>query len=170
MLMILSCGPAAQLHDEASITYRLKFSSSQQVQTRVIFPLPDDGAQMAIMNGLIPTDGGTVTYIMQAEGVGAALDGLGSAEATYFVKNLSGIGGGSGPPDVKLSLRQPDGGPGDLFLFVNKAGSGSASVEFEYTATRNCGNGCGGTKSWKFTGNAGLGRQPVHMDYVEEKR
>ncbi len=170
MLALSSCGPPAQMQDEATITYRLKFSSSQQVQTRVIFPLPDDGAQMAIMNGLIARDGGAVTYIMQNEGVGTALDGLGSAEATYFVKNLNGIGGGSGAPDVKLSLRQPDGGPGDLFVYVNKAGSGSVDVEFEYTAARNCGNGCGGTKSWKFTGSPGLGRQPVHMEYVEEKR
>ena len=170
MLALLGCGPPAQMQDEATITYRLKFTSSQAVQTRVIFPLPDDPAQMPIMSGLIVADGGSVTYIMANEGLGAALDGLGHAEASFFVKNLGGIDGGSGVPDVKLSMQVPDAGPADVYLRVNKAGTGNVSVEFEYSASRDCGNGCGGKKSWKYSGDVGLARQEVHMDYVEEKR
>lgn len=164
------CGPPSQTQDEATITYRVKFTSSQAVNTRVIFPLPDDGAQMAVMSGLFAADGGTVAFIQQPEGVGTALDGLGNAEASYFVKNLTGIDGGSGPPNVSLSMRRPDGGAGDYFVRVNKAGAGVVNIEFEYTASRDCGSGCGGKKSWKFTGEVGLALQPVHMEYVEEKR
>ena len=166
----LACGPAAQQQDEATITYKVKFVSSQPVNTRVIFPLPDDGAQMAVMNGLFAADGGAVAYVQLTEGgVGTALDGLGMAEASYFVKNLKGLDGGSGPPGASLSMRT-DAGPNGYFVQVNKAGAGIVNIEFEYTASRDCGSGCGGKKSWKFAGEVGLAKQPIQMDYVEEKR
>jgi hypothetical protein len=172
MLAMLGCGAPAQMQDEATITYRLAFMAGAADNTRVIFPLPNDdgGALMGIQSGLQPSDGGTISWIEQTEGLGAALDARGSAEAEYFVKSLKGVGGGMGPPDVTLSMQQPDGGPGDLYLRVNKSGSATVNVSFEFTASRDCGSGCGGKRSWTFSGPVGIALQPVHMNYVEEKR
>jgi hypothetical protein len=41
-------------------------------------------------------------------------------------------------------------------------------VEFEYTATRDCGAGCGGKRSWTYKDTASPGLEPVSMTYVEE--
>ena len=167
---LIGCGAPAQQEDEASITYKLAFRAGPADNTRVIFPLPSGGALMGIQAGLMPADGGTVTFIEQLEGLGAGLDGQGSAEASYFVKALNGIGGGRGAPDVTLSMQQPDGGPGDLYLRVNKSGSAVVNVDFEFTASRDCGAGCGGKRSWTFSGPVGIALQAVQMTYVEEKR
>lgn len=168
---LISCGPPAQSQDEATITWRLSYTQSQQVQTRVTFPLPlVNGVAAHQPDQLLVEDGGTVALSQTSVGQGMGLDALGNAEASFFAKTVKGLGGGTGAPDVHLSMQQPDGGPGALYVHVNKSGAASINIEFEYTAERNCGNGCGGKKSWKFTGPVGLALQPVHMDYVEEKR
>ncbi|MBL8957117.1 MAG: hypothetical protein JNK82_40465 [Myxococcaceae bacterium] len=171
-----SCSaPPPQAAGEASITYKLKFVAGPADNTRVIFPLPVGPERDAIMAGIMTSDGGSMAWVEQgdagpgATGLGAALDGRGEASATYFVKALS-VGGGSGLPDVNLSMRRPDGGPGELYLRVNKSGASIVTVEYELTASRDCGAGCGGTKSWKFSGDIGTALQPVDMTYVEEKR
>lgn len=167
---VMACGAPAQMRDEASITYRAKFSAEAGVSTRVIFPLPTDAAQGPLQTAIVVSDGGTVSYVQQTEGLGFALDAHGVAEATFFAKNLNGFPASDGPPAAELSMHQPDAGPAELYLRVNKGGSAIVNVDFEYTAARDCGNGCGGKRSWKFSGPVGLALQPVHMDYVEEKR
>jgi len=176
IVAVCSCsGPPPQAEDEASITYRVKFTAGPADNTRVIFPLPEGAARTAIMMGIMP-DAGTVAWVDQgdagpgAHGLGAALDARGSAEASYFIKALKGVGGGTGAPDVTLSMQVPDGGPGDLYLRVNKSGSAIVAVEYEFTASRDCGPGCGGKKSWTYSGSVGTALQPVQMTYVEEKR
>ncbi len=177
IVAVCSCSaPPPQAEGEAAITYKLKFTAGPADNTRVIFPLPFGAAREAIQAGILAGDGGTVAWVDQgdagpgATGLGAALDGRGTAEATYFVKALAGVGGGKGVPDVALTMQQPDGGPGDLYVRVNKSGVAVVNVEYEFTASRDCGPGCGGTKSWKFSGDVGTALQPVHMTYVEEKR
>jgi hypothetical protein len=168
--VVTSCGASPQARDEASITYRIKFSAEPGASTRVIFPLPTDAAQQSVENTIQVADGGTFSLVDQAEGLGAALDGHGDAEASFLVKNLKGFPESSGAPDASLSMHQPDAGPAEMYLRVNKGGFATVNVEFEYTASRDCGNGCGGTRSWKFSGAVGLALQSVHMDYVEENR
>jgi hypothetical protein len=169
MIALSTCSPPPQGMDETSITYTLKFVAEQGVNTRVIFPLPLDAGEVEL--GLTATDGGTVSFIDQTnEGRGAALDGRGTTVATFIGKHVKGFGSSTGLPDVTLSMQQPDGGPGDLYLRVNKGGSAIVHVEYEFTASRDCGNGCGGKRSWTFNDDVGITLQPVHMTYVEEKR
>ena len=54
------------------------------------------------------------------------------------------------------------------YFRVNKGGASTADVEFEYTASRACGLGCGGQRSWKFSGAVSIGGpQPTMTEYEE---
>ena len=170
MLALLSCGQAVQSKTEATVKYHLAFTAEPGASTRVIFPLPIDAAQNSVQTAITVSDGGTIAWVEQAEGLGAALDGHGTASADFFVKNLTGWPESDGPPAAVLSMHQPDAGPGEMYLRVNKGGFATVNVEFEYTATRECGLGCGGKRSWTFSGPVGLTLQRVSMNYVEEKR
>ncbi|MBK7858706.1 MAG: hypothetical protein IPJ65_08810 [Archangiaceae bacterium] len=170
-LVLASCGSGAQAKDEASIVYRIKFSAEEGASTSVTFPLPSDAALTTVQSAIAVTDGGTIDWVREDDQlITAKLAGHGIAEATFSVKNLKGFPEGSGAPEATLSFHQPDAGPGDLYVRVNKGGFPTANVEFEYTASRDCGSGCGGKRSWTFSGDVGLALQPVHMNYVEEHR
>ena len=86
------------------------------------------------------------------------------------MKALKGVAAGRGPPDLFLTTQVLDAGPAEAYLRVNKSGSAIVTVSFELTASRDCGNGCGGKRSWTFSGPVGIALQPVTMNYVEEKR
>jgi hypothetical protein len=159
-----------QSRDQAAIVYHLKFTAELGVQTQVIFPMPTDATENTLMSSLtVNEDGGTLGWFMTREGEGIGISGNGSISADMTLSAVSGFDPGSGAPDASLSMQVPDAGPYDYYLVVNKGGGAPAEVEFEYTATRNCGNGCGGKRSWKFSGSAGVGGPAaVTMDFVEE--
>ena len=161
--MLTACGS-----DETVLTYRLKFGGSQLVNTRVTFPEPLGAYQEPIRRLVRAFDGGSISYLDELGG-GVALDGLGSAEAFVNGAKVKGLETGTSSPNTQLSMTQPDAGVGDLYVHVNKAGASVVNIEFEYTATRSCGPGCGGKRSWKFSGPVGAALQPIHADYVEEK-
>ena len=169
-LVGLACGGAPQTRTEAAVVYRAGFSAEEGVTTRVTFPLPDDAAQLAVESGYSVTDGGTVTFVMGDQGIGLALEGKGTQSASFVAKAVKGYADGSGPPEAKLTRPVPDAGVNDYFFSVNKGGSAVAQIDFQYTASRDCGVGCGGSKSWSLTGPVGLALQEVTLSYVEEKR
>ena len=170
LIAMVACGGPPQAKDEAAITYHLQFSAEAGVITEVIFPVPLDAAQDSILALLTASDGGTITPVDMSLGKGLSLKGQGAIAADYFVKAVRGWDAGNGAPDAVLSLHVPDGGANEYFVRVNKGGSAQCAIEFEYTAARDCGPGCGGSRSWKYSGNVGTSIQRISMNYVEEKR
>lgn len=169
MLVLSACGPPPQAQDEASVVYRLKFVAEASANTTVTFPLPLDAAKDAILMGLVAPDGGTISYATGVTvDIGTSLTGRGELEAIFTSKKVPGWPSSNEAPLAMLSRAVPDAGPNDFYIHVNKNGAAMAQVEFEYTASRECGNGCGGKRSWKFSGPVGLALQPVTMTYVEE--
>lgn len=168
LLALASCGGPLHQKDEASVTYRAAFSSEAGVNTKVLFPFPDDGAQLQVERGLV-SSGGSFRLESSAEGVGLSLEGRGRVEVSFRADKVKGLGEG-GIPQASLTRSVPDGGIGDRYVRVNKGGSATLPIEFEYTAARECGDRCGGRRSWTFSGNVGLALQEVSMSFVEEQR
>lgn len=149
--------------------YKAAFRSEPGVNCKVLFPLPEGAVQEALLTGMTVTDGGTATVEDTAEGRSLAVEGRGTVEAIFEAVVGAGVGQG-GIPEVTLTRGIPDGGAGAFYLRVNKGGSSLVPLAFEFSATRDCGNGCGGQKSWLFEGPVGLSRQEVTMTYSEEKQ
>ncbi len=166
------CGSAAppQAKDEAAVTYRAAFTSEDGVQAKVIFPVPDDASQSVVVAGLAVTDGGTARLESTPEGNGLTVEGKGRVEVTFQGGRVKGLGDGDKAPEAVLSRAVPDGGPGNRYLRVNKGGAAQLPVELEYTAARDCGAGCGGTRSWKYQGLVGLALQAVETTFSEETK
>lgn len=176
LALTLACGGPPQQTTEAAVVYRASFTAEEGVSTKVVFPLPDDASRPSIESGLsvtddgvLVTDGGVVSYVSMPEGVGLALEGHGKIEATFSAKAVRGYPDSTGAPDISLTRRIGDAGTNYAFA-VNKGGSPVAQVDFEYTASRDCGAGCGGSRSFKYAGPVGLAVQTVTLNYVEEKR
>ena len=166
---LAACGPSPQGKDEAAITYRARFSAESGVSTQVHFPAPTDGSQAELLSGLVVSGGGTATLASPDAGGGLVLSGRGEVEATFSAARVKGLGSEQ-VPQAELSSGVPDAGAGERVVRVNKGGSAQAQLEFEYTAERDCGAGCGGRRTWKFSGPVGLGPQQVSMTYEETHR
>ncbi|MFZ5467882.1 MAG: hypothetical protein ACOZIN_00480 [Myxococcota bacterium] len=166
---LCACGPPPQTKDEAAVTYRASFTAEGGVNAKVVFPFPVDGAALVVEQGLQVSDAGTARMENAQEGSGLALEGNGYVEVTFSAPKVKGLGSG-GIPEAMLSRPVPDGGMGDRYMRVNKGGSASVQVEFEYTASRDCGASCGGKRSWTYQGPVGLSLQEVPMGFSEEKR
>ncbi|MGQ0507296.1 MAG: hypothetical protein ACT4TC_18480 [Myxococcaceae bacterium] len=169
-LVLSACGPAPQTKDQAAILYRAGFSAEAGVVTKVIFPWIADGTAAEAEAALSVTDGGTVKLETTLDGVGMAVEGKGTVTATYAATRAQGMGGGEGVPEAQLTRPVPDAGTATRYVQVNKGGAASAQIEFEYTASRDCGAGCGGKRGWKYEGPVGLSRQEVLMVFSEEQR
>jgi len=115
-------GAPQQQTSEASITYKLQFSAEQGVSTRRhLFRFPSTPAARC-STGLVVADGGTVSLQDQAnEGRRPrASTRTAPPEAHFTGKMVKGFGDSMGPPDVTLSMQQPDAGLADMYLRVNK--------------------------------------------------
>lgn len=169
-LLGVACGKAPpQREEEAKVTYRVAFEAETGVVTRVYFPWVADGAVTTVQTGLAVTDGGTASVESTQDGLGLLLEGKGRVEASFEGGRVNGLSNPGGIPDAKLTREVADGGVGDRWVQVNKGGSATAQIEFEYTAQRDCGGGCGGRRSWTFSGPVGLSRQVVPMQFTEEE-
>ena len=151
------------------MTYRAGFRAEPGVNCRVVFPVPEGAVQGPLMGGLRVSDGGTAFLDTSPEGVGLALEGRGSLEVSYEATVGEGVGEG-GIPEVSLSRGVADGGVELRTVKVNKGGSPLVPLTFEFAAKRECGGGCGGTRSWRFDSSVGLSLQEVSMTYFEEKQ
>ncbi len=170
-LTLSACGGPPQRKDEATVVYRAGFTAESGVTTQVVFPFPSDGTAAQVEAGLVVTDGGSArVQVLDGGGGGLAVEGRGHIEASYSSLRVKGLAESEGIPAAGLTRQVPDGGAGDLLVHVNKGGSSVATVDFEYTVGRDCGGGCGGTRSWKFQGPVGLGEQEVPMTFSEEKK
>ena len=169
-IVLLSCssGPP-QTKTQAAITYHIKFTGEPTQTTTAIFPMPTDVTNDTLMSSLQASeDGGQVKWFMTMYGNGIGIVGMGTVSADLKVAALEGFPSGEGAPDASLSLHVSDGGPEAYYIDVQRPGLGLTNVEFEYTATRDCGPGCGGKRSWTFSGETSPGEEPVSMTYVEE--
>lgn len=164
--LALGCGGPPQRKDEAAVTYRAAFTSEAGVSAKVVFPFPTDAASSRVRDGL-SVSGGTAQVEQTSEGTGLAVEGKGRVEATFQADRVAGLGEG-GVPEAAISRLVPDGGTAALFR-VNKGGSALLPVELEYTASRDCGAGCGGRRSWKMQELVGLGLQEVQLEFSEEQ-
>lgn len=167
--MLAGCGPSPQEKDEAAITYRARFTAETGVSTQVTFPVPIDASQTELLAGLVISGGGTAKLESPDAGGGLTVSGKGEIDATFSASRVKGLGSEQ-IPQADLSSASVDGGKGDRFLRVNKGGSAQAQVLFEYTAKRDCGAGCGGERSWNFSGPVGLGPRAVSMTFEETHR
>ncbi|MBX7116060.1 MAG: hypothetical protein K1X64_17150 [Myxococcaceae bacterium] len=169
--LAVGCGPAPQAKDEAAVVYRVSFDAEAGVSTKVVYPVPPGDFQAVLVAGLTVTDGATAAIENTTEGVGLALSGKGKVEASYSNKKAKGyFGTGDDAPDATLTMDVANAGTEQRYFRVNKGGSSVAPVTFEYTVSRDCGSGCGGTRAWTFSGSVGLGRQQVELKYAEETR
>jgi hypothetical protein len=169
MLALVSCSGPPQMKDEAAIKFHLKFAAEPGVATTAIFPMPNDAALPSLMSSLMASDpDGGVAFFMIRVGNGVGLVGHGTLSADLSVGAVKGFPSGEGAPDASLTLEATDAGPNEYYMDLNKGASAVAQVEFEYTASRNCGPNCGGKKSWTFSGPISLGEQVVQMNFVEE--
>jgi hypothetical protein len=66
---------------------------------------------------------------------------------------------------VKLS--RADAAPNAYLFSVNKGGSALVQVDYSFTASRDCGSGCGGSRAWNYAGPVGLGPQPITVNFKE---
>ena len=164
------CGsPPPQTKSQVSVTFRAGFTAEPGVSAAVLVPWPIDGSELELLKGLQLTDGGTARLATIFEGTGLSVEGHGSATASYTVDALEAIGSGDGIPDAGLSLQVADGGTDARYFKVNKGGSSTMKVDFEYTVSRDCGRGCGGKRSWTFSGPVGLSVQEVTTTFKEQK-
>ncbi len=173
MLALAACG-GPQSQTEAAVTYHVKFVAEAGVSTSVTFPFPVDGSHDIVLSNLsVLNDAGTLMEVAvrgdtgDGGDIGLMLSGFGTVEAEVMVMNASGFPSSNGAPDAGLSMQVGDAGVDTHYIRTNKGGMPIVSVTFEYTATRACGGGCGGEKSWTYTGDVGLGPQAVQMTYVE---
>lgn len=171
VVLAVGCGPVPQEKDEAAVVYRVSFDAEAGVSTKVVYPVPPGDFQAVLMTGLTVTDGATAVIENTTEGVGLALSGKGKVEASYSNKRVKGaFGTGDNAPDAALTMEVANAGTEQRYFRVNKGGSSVAPVKFEYTVSRDCGNGCGGKREWTFSGSVGLGPQQVELKYLEETR
>ena len=141
------CGsPPPQTQTQVSVTFRAAFQAEPGVTAAVLVPWPNDGTEAELLKGLTLTDGGSVRVATIFEGTGLSVEGHGSAEASYTVKALEAFGSGEGIPDAGLTLQVADAGTEQRYFKVNKGGSSTMKVQFEYTVSRDCGRGCGGDR------------------------
>ena len=166
----LACGPAPQRTDEVAVVYRAVFQAEAGVNTEVVFPLPGDGTADAVLAGLAVTDGGTAARKDTPEGPGLSVQGRGRVEATFSAQAVKGIADGTGIPEAALTRQVPDAGAGTYYVRVNKGGAAIAQIDFEYTASRNCGAGCGGSRGWTYAGSVGLALQQIDLRFTEAKQ
>lgn len=164
------CGsPPPQTQSQVSVTFRAAFQAEPGVSAAVLVPWPNDGLASTILAGLQLSDGGTARVATIFEGDGLSVEGHGSAEASYTVEALEALGSGDGIPDAGLTLQVADGGIEQRYFKVNKGGSSTMKVQYEYTVSRDCGRGCGGKRSWTFSGPVGLSVQEVVTTFKEQK-
>lgn len=168
-LLLSACG-GPQAQDEASLIYRASFRAEPGVQTTVVFPFVGDGAAAQVQAGLTVTDGGSVTVEDQPEGRGLVVAGQGAVTVLYDGAKVKGVDRGAGVPQAQLTRQVPDAGTTERYFRVNKGGVANVQVDFEYTATRDCGPGCGGSRSWTYLGPVGLAVQQVSVVFSEAKR
>jgi hypothetical protein len=165
----LGCSSPPQTQDETAVTWSASWTAEPGINATVAFPAPNEAAAAtAIQQGAIP-DGGTFNSFSDPQGNGFALAGLSGVSASYVNARLTGLGSGNALPQASLTRGVPDAG-NSFYFFVNKSGLPIINVTFEYTAQRDCGGGCGGKKSWTFSGSIGPGIQSVPLTYVEEKQ
>jgi len=169
VLLLLSCG-GPQGKDEASLIYRASFRAEAGVQATVAFPFVADGAAAAVQAGLTVTDGGSFTVEDQPEGRALVVVGQGSVTVLFDGAKVKGLDSAGGIPQAELTRQVPDAGTTERYFKVNKGGVANVQVDFEYTATRDCGPGCGGTRSWTYLGPVGLTVQQISVLFSEAKR
>ncbi|MFT3835824.1 MAG: hypothetical protein QM723_02365 [Myxococcaceae bacterium] len=165
-LLLASCSGPPQKQDEVQVVYRAGFSAEQGVMTEVLFPFPNDGLEGALDAGISVSDGGTAALIDDQQGPALKVSGQGAITASFTGFHVKGIPTGTGIPAASLTRGSVDAG---YYFRVNKGGSASADVDFEYTVSKDCGGGCGGTESWKFSGPVGLALQVLQLSFTEEK-
>jgi len=165
-LLLASCSSPPQKQDEVAIVYRAGFSAEEGVMTEVLYPFPADALAMTVQNGITVSDGGTAKVVTDQQGTALSVSGQGAITAQLETFHSTGLMAGNVIPSASLSRGSVDAG---YFFRVNKGGSASAQVDFEYTVTRDCGGGCGGSESWKFSGPVGLALQVVQLSFTEEK-
>jgi hypothetical protein len=166
-LALFACPEPPQLRDEAAITYRAGFSAESGVTTKIYVPFPIDAAADEVKKGLTVTDGGAVGYEASDGGVFLTVSGRGVIQASYQAARSKAFGSAE-IPDAQLSQQIPDAGSEARYMKVNKGGSATAQVDFEYTVSKDCGAGCGGQRSWTFQGPVGLSLQEISTQFVEE--
>ncbi len=169
-LLCLACGSPPQKKDEVALVYRAAFRAEAGVSTKVVFPWIADGTAFEVQQALSVTDGGTWAIEDSPEGVGLAVTGFGNHAVTFNGSKVKGLEASQGIPAAALTRLVPDGGPGERYFKVNKGGTALVNVDFEYTAIRDCGAGCGGTRSWTYLGPVGLSVQTVSMEFSEATR
>ncbi len=154
-LVLASCSGPPQTKEEAAVVYHASFSAEPGVMTEVLFPFSDDALASAIEGALKVSDGGTLSVLSDQQGT--ALKLVGAGRDRRHLRRLEAEGAGErhrrarGRPSPRGSV---DAG---YYFRVNKGGSASCDVGFEYTVSRDCGGGCGGKKSWKYAGAGGAG-------------
>lgn len=166
VLMLLTACGGPQAEDETAVTYRAKFKT--ETTAKVIFPFPTDLSASEIEQGLQLGDRGRL--VTTNEGIGLELSGAQEVEVK-FAGTVKTLGKGDTIPDAQLSRQLPDAATTERYFQVNKGG-GSAliNIEFEYSATRDCGGQCGGSRSWKYTGPVGLSVQQISVEFTESTR
>jgi hypothetical protein len=168
-MIATACGsPPPQTKSQVSVTFRAGFVAEPGVSAAVLVPFPTDGTEAKILEGLLLTDGGSVRLATIFEGTGLSVEGHGSASASFSVEALEALGG-DGIPDAGMTLQVADGGTEARYFKVNKGGSSTMKIDFEYTVSRDCGRGCGGKRSWTFSGPVGLSVQEVATTFKEQK-
>ncbi len=165
-LLLVSCSSPPQTKSEAAVVYHAGFRAEPGVMTEVLFPFSGDGLASAIQNGLSVSDGGSVSLVSDQQGPAIKVSGQGVVDATFSADRLAGLTSGTDVPNAILTRGSVDGG---YYFRVNKGGSASCDVEFEYTVSRDCGGGCGGKRSWTYSGQVGLALQVVKLSFNEEK-
>jgi len=168
--LALGCSAPPQTKEETAVHYRASFSAEPGVATKVVFPWLGDGAAFAAQSGLSVSDGGSFALETDNEGLGLAVSGQGDVSVSFDDAHVTGVGSGKAVPEASLTRLAPDGGTTEYLFRVNKGGKALVNVDFEYTASRDCGAECGGTRSWKYQGSVGLALQQVSLQYSEEKR
>ncbi len=170
MALISACGsPPPQAKSQVAVTFRASFQAEPGVTAAVLVPWPIDGTESEILKNLELSDGGSVRLATIFEGTGLSVEGHGSASARYSAQSLEALGTGDGIPAAAMTLQVTDAGLGDRYFKVNKGGSSTMKVDFEYTVSRDCGRGCGGKRSWTYSGPIGLSVQEVATTFTEQK-
>ena len=170
LLVVLGCSAPPQQANETALTYRAVFRAEPGVTAKVTFPWVNDSSALEVQQNLSITDGGTFSIEETPQGLGLSISGRGTVTAEYVNARSSSVPGGNGVPQTALTMQLADAGTEARYLRVNKGGTAVLAVEFEYSAVRNCGDTCGGSRSWQFQDTVGLAVQEVSMQFSETKR
>jgi hypothetical protein len=170
MAALAACGGTPQAKDEVAVSYRASFRAEAGVQTEVVFPFPSDALAADIQSGLSVSDGGAFEVKDTNEGRGLSLVGRGDVSISFSSARLKGLGSGTGIEGGGLHRLVPDAGVSDYSFRVNKGGTPTAQVDFQYELKKDCGDQCGGTKRWTYAGSVGLGPQQVTVNYTETSK